>query len=455
MQNTTVIKLSFFYFRVLFLFFYFKRTKYNIVGVALFLFISVYVSRINVHHTTSKLKSNTSIPMPVFIHLLKMAAERFAACLILIIVCTHHIYGSKSFSSANGYSSGSLACKTYNTSKMDCSRRNLKELPVLDRNWTTVLDLSHNRLIEIHGEPFCNLSNLTHLDLSRNVISKINSTAFRGLHSLVKLDMSWNELRTLSSDVFSGLLNLVSLDMCVNPILLIPSQTLATLCSLQYLSMGYDGSTLDTTISDFDSLTKLAVLKIYSYINVTNTTFLPLAGLPIYELLLFPFVDSNVIDKTAFVPFTSAREVTTPFRALSALRYLPSPLQTLALVSSLTSFPCTLHNKTFQVLSKFNKSLTALTLYLPVRQIENDSFINLPNLVRLGLLGLIETIAEQSFRGLTALQKISLQNNRLTAPPADALNNIGKSTSLQYLDLSSNSISTIADDAFVSVSSLT
>ena len=83
----------------------------------------------------------------------------------------------------NEYSLGILACKTYNGSRMDCSHRNLKDIPVLDRNWTIVLDLSHNRLKEIHGEPFLNLSNLTSLDLSWNVISELNSSAFRGLHS--------------------------------------------------------------------------------------------------------------------------------------------------------------------------------------------------------------------------------------------------------------------------------
>ena len=67
----------------------------------------------------------------------------------------------------------------------------------------------------------------------------------------------------------------------------------------------------------------------------------------------------------------------------------------------------------------------------------------------------METIAKQSFRGLTDLQSINLKDNRLTTLPSGVLNNIGKSTSLQYLDLSSNSISTIADDAFVAVSSLT
>ena len=107
------------------------------------------------------------------------------------------------------------------------------------------------------------------------------------------------------------------LDVRVNPTLLMPSQTLSTLHSLQYLSMEYIGSTLDTTMSDFDSLTKLAVFYLYFYSNITNTTFLPLAGLPIQMLRLLPvYGNDNLIDKTVFVPFSSVRNVYTDFRAL-------------------------------------------------------------------------------------------------------------------------------------------
>ena len=386
-----------------------------------------------------------------------MAAERLAARLVLIILCAYSIYGSESFSSnINVYSSGTLACKTYNTSKMDCSHRSLKDIPILDRNWTIVLDLSHNQLKEMHGEPFCNLSMLTYLDLSRNEISTLMSTVFRGLHSLLKLYLNDNKITALSSDIFSDLLNLASLNIGGCPILLIPSQTLATLHSLQYLTMTYKGSTLDTTMSNFDNLTKLKEFKIDFDTNITNTTFLPLADLPIHTFSLLSLGDDFVIDKTAFVPFTNARDIRTNFRALPALRNLSAPLQALWLLTSFTSFPYILHNRTFEVLSKFHKSLTILALYLPsLRHVENDSFMWLHNLGSLILHGQIETISKQSFRGLSSLHNIYLGNNRLTALPSNALNNIGKSASLQHLDLSSNSISTISDDVFVALSSIT
>ena len=158
--------------------------------------------------------------------------------------------------------SQNVACKTCNTSKMDCSHRNLVDIPVLDRNWTTVLDLSHNQLKEIHGAPFGNLSNLTSLDLSHNMISKLSSTVFKGLYSLVKLDLCDNELSVLSSDVFGELHELVYLEMSGNPTYDVSSQTLATLNSLQFLYISYIGNTLDTIINDFQNLARLKDLYI-------------------------------------------------------------------------------------------------------------------------------------------------------------------------------------------------
>ena len=113
---------------------------------------------------------------------------------------------------------GILACKTYNTSKMDCSRRYLLEIPVLDKNGTTMLDLSHNQLKEIYGTPFGHLQLLTILDISNNMISNLNSTVFQGLYHFLKLDLSVNELTVFSRDVFCALYNLLYLDVSGIPL---------------------------------------------------------------------------------------------------------------------------------------------------------------------------------------------------------------------------------------------
>ena len=355
--------------------------------------------------------------------------------------------------------SQSVACKIYNTSKMDCSRRNLADIPVLDRNWTTVLDLSHNQLKEIHGAPFESLSNLTDLDLTYNMISTLDSMVFKGLYSLVKLNLNANKLSVLSSDVFSKLHKLVYLNTDFNPVYDISSQTLASLHTLEYLYMSYYSGTLNAVMSEFHNLTRLRLLDISLNANVSNTTFYPLAGLPIqtFKCLWSPFCKDCSIDKTAFAPFTSVRELFTNFRTLPALKSLHSPLQKLTLVSFLKG-PVSLHNTTFQDLWKVKELLMDLVLGLPTLcQIENDAFMWTPNLIILHLSNTeLETLAKYSFRGLNSLKVLDLSKNKLTAVPYDALNFISKFTPLRYLALRSNSISTnkIADNAFAQLTSL-
>ena len=358
--------------------------------------------------------------------------------------------------------SGSLACKTYNTSKMDCSRRNLVDIPILDKNWTTMLDLSHNQLKEIHGSPFANLSNLISLDLSYNMISRLNSMVFKGLYSLLKLDLSRNNLFVLSSDVFSELHELVNLDISVNPLYDISSETFTKVQSLQYLYMEYAGNQPDTVTSDFRSLTRLTVFNIILYlsVNVTDAIFHPLAGLPIQDFTFVwgpqPTRRFCYLNVTTLEPFTNVKELFIDFLVLPALGSLHSPLQTLALMTYSTRYPDVIGNTTFEVLSNVKESLIQLGLMLlPIRHIENDAFRWTPNLITLLVTYTqLQTIDKEAFRGLTDLRKLYLDENQLTAVPSEALSVIDKFQSLQYLDLGSNGISAISDDAFSAVSSL-
>ena len=343
---------------------------------------------------------------------------------------------------------------------MDCSHISLTDIPVCDQNLTTVLDLSHNQLNEIHGAPFEKLSILLDLDLSSNMITLLNSTVFRGLKSLQRLDLYHNRLFALPMDIFHDLFKLVYLDISANPLFYIPRQTLATLHSLQYLYLSYLGSAFDTVIIDLNSSTNLKVLNIVGLnTNVTNATVQPLAGLPIqdFKLVWLLIPTKYRMDKTAFAPFTSILELFTDFITLPALGSLHSPLQTLTLTSYSERVPYVLHNTTLQVLSKVSESLFSLTLAFPnLYKIDNDAFKWIPKLTYLSLWGSkIETFAPGSFHGLSGLKTLDLHDNQLTAVPTDALKVIGKHSSLQHLYLNENSISTIADDIFLGDSSVT
>ena len=396
----------------------------------------------------------------VAIFMFKMAVQTFVIPFFLVILCLYCFNASSFNALSQGRLSGTVACKTYNTSKMDCSRRNLVDIPVLDRNLTTMLDLSYNKLKEIHGAPFGNLTILIKLNLRCNVISLLNSTSFEGLISLQELDLFKNRLHALPKDIFRDQLKLVYLELSGNPFYDIPSQTLASVYSLQYLYLTYLGSAFDTLMQDLKSLTKLADLQIISLRSyITNATFHPLAGLPIQKLYVLCVQPTTRywVDKTAFASFTSLLRLYTDFAALPALGSLHSPLQILELQSSSGKSSYALHSTTLQVLSKFKVSLFFLILYKTnLSQIENDAFMWIPNLTILVIWGSkVQSVAQYSFRGLTSLQTLDLNDNQLTSVPSKALNVIGKSTSLQNLDLGFNSVYTIADDAFSGVSSLT
>ena len=387
-----------------------------------------------------------------------MAAQKHIMSCIFVYLCTYVIIiGTLNLLSQEDLS-GSLACKTYNGSKMDCSHRNLVDIPILDKNRTTMLDLSHNQLQEIHGSPFENLPNLAILDLSNNMISKLNSAVFKGLNSLLKLDLEDNELLSLSSDVFGELHELVYLNIQSNFRLDISSQIFTTLESLQYLYMDCIGNEPTTVMSDLYSLTRLKVLNIRLIlrVNVTSAILQPLDGLPIQDFTLswLPQCKYCYLNITTFETLTNVRKLYIDFTLLPALESLSSPLDTLILKSFSMGYPIVIGNTTFEVLAKVKESLVLLFLFFPIHHIENDAFTWTPNLIGIGVYGQLQTLDKQAFRGLTGLQGLYLSGNHLTAVPSEALAVIGKFQSLQLLDLSSNRITSIPDGAFLGVSSL-
>ena len=116
--------------------------------------------------------------------------------------------------SSCSYPPGSISCKAWNHTNMDCSWRELDCIPQLrHRKSLELLDLSHNNLNVLPDGVFSDFIKLQTLDLSNNRISAINGSTFIGLNLLQSLDMSDTLLRSLPDGVFSGLPNLLSLDL--------------------------------------------------------------------------------------------------------------------------------------------------------------------------------------------------------------------------------------------------
>ena len=383
-----------------------------------------------------------------------MAGSVNQVSLILFAMSLHFIYQSVSSNLAqSSYPSGSLACKTYNMTKMDCSNRNLPDVPVLDQNLTTSLDLSHNQLTNITNAPFQKLKVLLMLDLSHSEISQMSSTTFRGLRSLEILDLRMNKLINLPSNIFSDLCNLLLLNMNLNHFRSIPGQALASLHSLQFLSISNSNSdTHEITLEGFENMTNLNTLHLFveeaSLTSIGRNTLYPLRKLPLREFG-FGWVWADVVSRDVFQPLNSNIKIMmTVFSALPAIPSLQYPCQHLIL-SADQSPPLVVNNSSLQILQKWNASLEKLVLRILVWQrVEDFTFIWMSNLHVLNLKdNKINYIAKDAFYGLNLLQQLILSENSLTYLPSDALEVFRKSGSLQYLDLSSNWIANLIDQS--------
>ena len=377
--------------------------------------------------------------------------------LVFLAVSVHHIYMSASISTShNDYPLGTLTCKTHEMTKIDCSNRNLIQVPMLDQNSTTMLDLSHNNLLNITNAPFKKLQVLLTLYLSNNEISEMSPTAFRGLQSLENLDLQQNRLVGLPNAIFADLFNLRILDLGFNYFKAIPCQALASLYSLKILMF----SNLDDISQiDFDGLQNLKNLTLLAfdieYIGriVTSDILQPLDRLPL-TVFLFKLGSNYSISTDIFSALRNVTLLKLDLEMLPTLTSLNSPLQTLVLLFGLSDKKVVDVN-TLKVIQKFNVSLTTLRIHLYIlRRVEGHTFLWAPNLVTLDLsLNQISHLAMDAFYGLDYLQKLNLSHNLLTDIPSNTLEVFRNSASFQHLDLRSNRITgSISKAAFSAVS---
>ena len=270
--------------------------------------------------------------------------------------------------SSDQYPSDNLACKMHYLFNVDCSRRNLLEIPVLEQSLATfTLDLSNNRLQNITNSPFQNMQNLLALNLDVNKISLLSSTAFKGLHKLIRLYLSENKLVDLPKDVFLDLSNLTILKMEYNYFTAIPTHAFEPLHSLQQFSFFRNNAIIfDLNFDRFKNTLYLKKLNVFVSIatNITNDIFLPFSRVPLRELSFdwyWPTSCQFEIERNVFAPIGNVTSLFTSFSSIPALESLSSPLNRLVLITP--SYPCfelhalVINKLSFQVLNKWNSSL--------------------------------------------------------------------------------------------------
>ena len=105
----------------------------------------------------------------------------------------------------------------------------------------TVLDLSHNKIINIDDNAFRTFPGLTWLRINKNVIGNITEEAFHGLGDLEMLNLADNKLTSLSDNVLTPLRSLQKLDISGNQLRALGARWFESLGRLRELDVSRNG----------------------------------------------------------------------------------------------------------------------------------------------------------------------------------------------------------------------
>ena len=352
-----------------------------------------------------------------------------------------------------------VPCKYYkNKTNLDCSRRLLDEIPSLDDNLMTILDLSLNELTQIKGMPFKKLSALRNLDLRHNKISNISHTAFTGVNNLQCLQLSHNYLKTFSDGTFTNLKHLIFLDFTKTFFAHLPRNEefvpLQSLRNLSIVSSSLISLRIGKSFGNLTSLRRLVLNAENLRTNISRDTFHHLAGLMIQSLDLqwTSFGRDVFIEPETILPLTNLQELTILYDAVLRFKFYPSPLQVLDLHSGKQS-PQPLDASYVKPITQWNTTLSTLIMSgFPFLEILDYTFQWVPYLKRLDLsTNSIKYVSDRAFYGIHFLDELTLAFNYLTQIPSASLAAL---SGLKKLDLSSNQITDITHDIFITLSSL-
>ncbi|XP_063432699.1 toll-like receptor 4 [Mytilus trossulus] len=108
-------------------------------------------------------------------------------------------------------------CKcTHFKQTMDCSHRNMTEIPALPK-YLTEINFSGNTIKEVPDDVFYNNGMLEILDLSHNLISSLHQRSFSGLVSLKRLLLNKNNISDVHCYTLTALQSLIELNFKMNP----------------------------------------------------------------------------------------------------------------------------------------------------------------------------------------------------------------------------------------------
>ena len=362
---------------------------------------------------------------------------------VLAVVFSHFVANGFSSEIGHQYPHGSLACKRHIETVWDCSSRMLVNIPshVLNKAWTNQpvhgMLLYKNKLENITGAPFKNVSTLTWMSLGYNMISTISEDAFSGLYQLGYLKLNNNKLASLKQDVFHDLTKLYYLDLSYNLFQIIPSHTLAPLKSLQQLLLKENYIISFALGKEFQNLTQLTLLDLRGCCldrnqwnplltsSISNETFQYLNSSIETDLTLQVSWNNKVITKiTSFGSLNSVKHLDVQEKPLDDFTSAKCKLESL----SLSEFP--FHNGTlepFRFTERWNATLRKLSITSTrVTELPRPLFHWMPQLqiLELSYHYLLRSISDDAFYGLNFLEELILSHNNLIEVPSRAAEGI-------------------------------
>ena len=266
------------------------------------------------------------------------------------------------------YPRGSIPCKVWNYTNLDCSWRKLDCVP-----------------------PLPHAASLKFIDLSCNIISHISEGAFSNVKVIQSLDMRFNKIQFIPDDTFSNLRQLQSLNLFFNKISVVQLKTFSGLQELQYL--GLFGNRIshihDGAFSELSKLLNL-VLSLNSLSVLRNDTF---TGLYKLEQLHLFLNNISVINSNAF-------------SRLSKLKYLDLSLNKLEILDGSPLYGLISLQTLVMLGDRYTINLDFVTA----------PFARLISLHRLNIALNIESVSdcakvEKLFNGLNKLEYLSLRVN--------------------------------------------
>nr|AAO19474.1 toll-like receptor [Carassius auratus] len=361
--------------------------------------------------------------------------------------------------------------------KVLCYKMGFFRIPSIPGN-THILDISFNAFAQIQIGDFNHLSNLQDLNISHNKISQIQEGAFDSLSNLYSLNLASNRLQAISRGMLHGLTNLLVLRLDNNYIKDIEETAFSTLQNLKVLNLTknqlhyvekikpvlasphleelYIGSNHLNAFKSYEMSTNPLALKILDFSNNPFATFQLTDN--IFQFL--NHLDLSYCGQNGTMTWNVTEK--TFLASVKSLYFMDVHMSVQNAANVLQSFQNLLNKIRLNGNAELNRTDLLLNACSPVLQVlrlktnkikhlTEHMFDLCSNLTEIDLGdNEISNIPPGMFSGFTQLKTLRLQINKFTR----ITNFFQNLFTLEFIDLSRNSIKTLNCDVFANLTQL-